>query len=132
MGKARVAPLKQVTIPRMELTAALVSVRMSKYLCKELKYPSVGNFFSVDSKIVLGYINNEARRFHIYLANRIQQIRDLTLSEEWHYVESKCNPSDEASRGFGAKTFVSARAKWLAGPEFLLQKSDLAPKIPFS
>ena len=45
-------------------------------------------------------------------------------------MEFKCNSSDKASRGLGAKKFVSARAKCLVGAEFLLQQSDLAPKIP--
>ena len=55
LGKARVAPLKQVTIPRLELTAAVVSAKMNKFLKDELKLADVKEYFWVDSKIVLGY-----------------------------------------------------------------------------
>ena len=64
MGKSRVAPLKQVTIPRLELTAAVVSAKIGKYLVDTLKYSHVHQYFWVDSKIVLGYVSNEAKRFN--------------------------------------------------------------------
>ena len=44
----------------------------------ELEYPEMKESFWADSRVVLGYINNEAKRFHVYVANRVQQIRDLT------------------------------------------------------
>ena len=78
MGKARVSPLKSVTIPRLELTAALVSVKVSNMLHRELNYEAIVDVFWTDSKVVFGYICNEARRFHIYVANRVQQIREST------------------------------------------------------
>lgn len=127
IGKARVAPLKQVSVPRLELTAALVSARMSVYLRQELKYPCVKEIFWVDSKVVLGYLNNEAKRFQTFVANRVQEIRDITDPSSWYYVESKSNPSDEASRGVTAKRFVSS-SRWLQGPEFLWKDVDLESK----
>ena len=56
MGKARVTPLKPVTIPRLELTAALVSVRVSASLREELEYDQITEVFYTDSQVVLGYI----------------------------------------------------------------------------
>ena len=76
MAKSRVSPLKSITIPRLELTAALVSVKVSTILHKELDFEKIVDIYWTDSKVVLGYINNEARRFHIFVANRVQQIRD--------------------------------------------------------
>ena len=64
MGKARVAPLKSITIPRLELTAAVVSTKVSQYLKQELDYKDVIELFWTDSQVVMGYINNEAGRFH--------------------------------------------------------------------
>ena len=78
MGKAHVAPLKQVTEPRLELTAAVVFAKISTFLERELKFPQLKTYFWTGSKVVLGYINNESRRFQVYVANRIQQIRDLS------------------------------------------------------
>ena len=72
MGKARVTPLKHVTIPRLELAAATVSGRMSEFLHAELSYQKIQEYFWTDSKIVLGYVTNDARRFHVYVANRVQ------------------------------------------------------------
>lgn len=74
MGKSRVSPLKITTIPRLELTAAVVSVNVSKILREELRYTDITEFFWTDSNVVLGYINNEARRFHTFVANRVQRI----------------------------------------------------------
>ena len=78
MGKAKVTPIKPVAILRLELTAALVSAKISKMLQRELKYDNVTNIFWTDSRIVLGYIEKEARRCHGFVANRVQQIRNIT------------------------------------------------------
>ena len=106
VGKTRVTPLKHKTIPRLELAAATTSARMSEFVRNELEYPEIKEFFWTDSRVVLGYISNEAKRFHVYVANRVQQIRDLTDPNSWFYVETKSNPADEASRGLTAKQLV--------------------------
>ena len=71
MGKARVTPLKPVTIPPLELTAALLSVRVSASLREELEYEQITEVFYTDSQVVLGYIKNDAGRFHVFMANRV-------------------------------------------------------------
>ena len=38
--------------------------------------------------MVLGYIKNEVMRFHFYVANKVQQIRDLTDPNAWSYVDT--------------------------------------------
>ena len=73
MAKASVAPKKIVTMPRLKLTAALISVKVSNLLQQQLDYENLEEKFWSDSKVVLGYINNEARRFHVFVANRVQQ-----------------------------------------------------------
>ncbi|XP_055501665.1 uncharacterized protein LOC129703327 [Leucoraja erinacea] len=64
MGKARVAPLKQMTIPRMELTAAVLAVKIDIMLKKELQFQLEESTFWTDSTTVLKYINNESKRFY--------------------------------------------------------------------
>lgn len=118
MGKARVAPLKPVTIPRLELVAALLSTKISMLLQKELEYTSVKEWFWTDSNIVLGYIGNESRRFHVFVANRVQQIRDHTEPYQWQYISTSENPADIASRGANVQDLMN-RPEWLSGLEFL-------------
>jgi hypothetical protein len=81
------------------LTAAALSVRESTFLRKELTIPIHNEYFWTDSHVVLGYINNEARRFHVFVANRMQMIRDVTDLRQWYYVNTSNNPTDHASRG---------------------------------
>lgn len=73
IGKARVSPTKLTTIPRLELTPAVVSVAVSNMLREELGYAISKEYFWTDSKVVLSYINNDSRRFHTFVANRVQK-----------------------------------------------------------
>ena len=68
--------------------------------------------------MVLGYICNDARRFHTFVANRVQQIRDKTDPEQWQHVSTESNPADHASRGLTAKELVECEV-WWKGPTFL-------------
>ena len=123
MGKARVAPKKTVSIPRLELAAATVSAKMTDALKDELTYEGLQEYYWTDSKVVLGYISNDSKRFHVYVANRVQLIQDLSSPSQWRYVNSAENPADEGSRGMTAKQFVE-RSKWLEGPEFLKNSEE--------
>ena len=113
MGKARVAPLKAITIPRLELTAAVVSTKVSQCLKQELDYQDVVELFWTDSQVVIGYINN-AR----FVAKRVHEIHNWTKLDQWHYVRTDTNPADAASRGLTAHQLVHDSC-WLKGPEFL-------------
>ena len=122
MGKSRVTPLKPVTIPRLELTAAVVASKIGCGILKELEYEEVKKTYWTDSKTVLGYINNDARRFHVFVGNRVQEIRDKTSPEQWHYIGTKENPADVASRGSSVQELID-NSLWWKGPE-LLWKPD--------
>ena len=122
IGKCRVTPKKQVSIPRLELTAAVVSARVGAMLRKQMDYKITEEYFWTDSKIVLGYIANESRRFRTYVANRVQIIQDLSEAHQWHYVPTSDNPADEGSRGTSCKQLLYS-AKWLNGPDFLWKRN---------
>jgi len=123
MGKARVTPLKPINVPRLELTAAVVSVRVSEMLRRELRYNEIEEVLWTDSKVVQAYIHNDARRFHTFVANRVQQIRERTVPEQWKFIEGKKNPADDASRGLSPKDLLQC-SRWLRGPSFLWDHHD--------
>ncbi|XP_064646730.1 uncharacterized protein LOC135499716 [Lineus longissimus] len=103
MSKARVAPVKVVTIPGLELTAAVTCVKVGTFLNRELKIEDLQLRYYTDSTVVLGYISNETKKFHIFVANRTQQIRDVSSPQQWSHVNTTENPADTASRGSDAK-----------------------------
>ena len=120
MGKSRVAPTKITTIPRLELTAAVFSAKVAVMVQKELNYANLKQYFWTDSKVVLGYINNDAKRFHTFVANRVQVIRSNTDIKEWRYIDTKNNPADHASRGLNAEELM--KSNWFSGPSLLWEK----------
>ena len=87
IGKSRVAPLKSMTIPRLELSAATVSVRLDKMARRELELPIDDSIFWSDSTSVLRYIENQDKRFNTFVANRIGTIRDNSSSSQWRHVD---------------------------------------------
>ncbi|XP_034382324.1 uncharacterized protein LOC117726257 [Cyclopterus lumpus] len=125
VGKSRVSPSKVTTVPRLELTAAVISVKISKMLKEELGYADTEEFFWTDSKVVLGYIKNEARRFHTFVANRIQKIHLSSSPQQWRYVPTNENPADHASRCLTPSELLSST--WLTGPKFLWNKEIKLP-----
>ena len=82
MCKARVTPLKPINVPRLEMRAVVVSVRVSEMLRPELRYDEIDEVFWTDSRVVQIYIHNDARRFHTFVANKVQQIREHTVQEQ--------------------------------------------------
>lgn len=128
MGKARVAPVKATTIPRLELTAATVSVRVGELIAEELDEPVESKTYWTDSTTVLKYIRNEKKRFHVFVANRVQMIRDVTNPDQWRYVETKLNPADDASRGLKGNE-LSNQHRWIAGPNFLWLPESEWPQL---
>ena len=86
MSKAPLVRRKALTIPRLELSAAVVSVRMSRLLREELEFDDIVEWCWRDSAIVVGYIANESRQFHVFVSNRVQQILDHSNANQWKYI----------------------------------------------
>ena len=83
MGNSHLAPLKFVSIPGLELTAATLSVKISKFIREELQYSIDKEYFWTDSQVVLGYLQNESKRFKIFVANSIQIIKEHSVVGQW-------------------------------------------------
>ena len=129
IGKARLAPLKATSIPRLELTAATVAVRIGQMMKTELDIAVDNTIYHTDSTTVLHYINSEKRRFPVFVANRVQQIRDFSSTNQWRYISTSENPVDYASRGLDGRKMIE-NTRWLAGPSFLLQPETDWPTQP--
>ncbi|XP_055367455.1 uncharacterized protein LOC114862962 [Betta splendens] len=117
MGKAKLAPQSDPTVPRLELCAAVLAVEMADLIQDELDLELDAVKFYTDSKVVLGYICNESKRFYLYVHNRVQRIRMSSRPEQWNYVHTEKNPADHASRSVPASHL--AQTSWFTGPDFL-------------
>ncbi|XP_070578831.1 uncharacterized protein [Ptychodera flava] len=81
---------------------------------------------SQDSTSVIKYCANETSRFHTFVANRINIIREGSDSKQWKYVDTKSNPADDASRGLTVDKFLQNK-RWLRGPDFLWKRESEWP-----
>ena len=125
-GKGRVAPLKQLTIPHMELAAAVLAVRVEVQLQRELDLPLEQSVFWSDSTSVLGYLRNEKARFKTFVANRVAFIRENTSPSQWNFVPGHMNPADDASRGLDGEAMLRSEL-WRRGPRFLWDDEEEWP-----
>ncbi|XP_063842168.1 uncharacterized protein LOC135089914 [Scylla paramamosain] len=115
-GKAKLVPIKKLTIPCLELCSAVLASEADKQLRKDIKLPVSQSAFWTDSTAVIQYIRITKRRFLIFVANYMGMIHDM--SKQWRYVSSESNPADDASRGVEGDRFTSEN-RWLRGPSFL-------------
>ena len=131
MAKSRVAPANRPTIPRLELTAAVVSTKVARSMKEELDIPIASELFWTDSQVVLAYISNEVKRFHLFVANRVKKIREYSDVKQWNYVPTKENPADDTTRGLKLSNSLKDE-RWINGPEFLYKDESEWPKQPSS
>ena len=99
ISKTKVAPIKRLTIPRLELCGAVVLADLLSRV-KELFDVSPSNVFAwTDSMIVLGWLRGSPRRFKPFVGNRVSTVMELVPPDRWRHVNGQSNPADCASRG---------------------------------
>lgn len=124
-SRNRVALLKPMSVPRMELSAALIGSRWAKTIIQEHEFSVDERIFWTDSRTVLNWIRSDPRKYKAFVAHRIGEIDELTEIDEWRWVPSKENPADDATR---LNTFdMCYTARWFQGPEFLRQSKEQWP-----
>lgn len=119
MSKSRVAPIKKVTLPRLELMGAVIAARIASNLVKTFPLLSSINFWC-DSTIVLHWIKGSASKWKQFVSNRIIEIQQLTNPMSWRHCSGKDNPADLLTRGCSAGV-LSTSSKWWYGPSWLTE-----------
>jgi len=127
-AKTKVAPLKKLTIPRLELNAALILSRLVTSVQNALNMKENSVFLWSDSSIVLTWITTHPAKWKDYVRNRVTLIQEGLPSARWRYVPGKENPADCASRGISASE-IGQHSLWWFGPSWLNQAPDTWPKL---
>lgn len=117
-AKSRVAPVKPVTIPRLELTAAVLLTRLLASVASDLSIPLDKCYGWTDSSIVLSWLNHAPETLRTYEANRVTVILELLSRGQWRHVRSEDNPADLPSRGALTSEIVNSQL-WWHGPSWL-------------
>ncbi|XP_072400496.1 uncharacterized protein [Diabrotica undecimpunctata] len=121
-SKTKVSPLKSVTIPRLELCAALLGAQLTNQTINAIS-STVPVYMWSDSQIVLCWIKKQPNQLQTFVSNRVAKIQNLTSNFMWSYVSTKENPADLASRGIVPELFINMNLWWM-GPDFLYQSID--------
>lgn len=129
MARSRIAPKRQLSIPRLELCAALSGAQLANLLSSELSIPIQSVTLWTDSTTVLSWLTSDSCRFKVFVGTRVAEIQTLTETKGWKYVNSKSNPADNLTRG---KTLLelTQHKRWSRGPAFLLLPTEDWPANP--
>ncbi|XP_063321729.1 uncharacterized protein LOC134619834 [Pelmatolapia mariae] len=129
MARSRVAPKRQLSIPRLELCAALAGAQLAKVLQTELTLPLQTTTLWTDSTTVLHWIQSESQQYKVFVGTRIAEIQELVGAESWRYVPSEENPADDITRGKSLRDLTKP-TRWTDGPAFLHQPPASWPTHP--
>ncbi|XP_062713936.1 uncharacterized protein LOC134290758 [Aedes albopictus] len=126
-AKTKVAPLRTLSIPRLELQAAMMGSRLLHNICAALTLNVQKRFLWTDSATVLAWLRSDNRRYHQFVSFRVGEILSLTSMDEWNYVPSKLNVADDATKWNSGPSF-DPEGRWFQGPSFLREPKDSWPK----
>ncbi|XP_058790931.1 uncharacterized protein LOC131664082 [Phymastichus coffea] len=126
IAKTRITPVKPMTIPRLELQAAVLGARLATTIGQELKLKVDDRIFWSDSTMILHWIKTGPRTKQVFVANRLGEINVNTRATEWRWVPAELNPADEGTRQSNKP--MSSNDQWLIGPSFLRHQPDLWPR----
>ncbi|XP_077560569.1 uncharacterized protein LOC144175361 [Haemaphysalis longicornis] len=126
MAKCRVAPVKPITLARLELMGALMASRLCQFIGSSLKLHIDSIHLWTDSMITLHWIRGDAARWKEFVKNRVAEIQQNTDVAQWRHCPGKGNPADLMTRGMTAASLKSSDM-WWHGPSWIRQQEEVWP-----
>jgi hypothetical protein len=108
-SKNRLAPLKKVTPPRLELIAALVGAGLLNYFSREMGYDVTEATLWSHSTVALGWIRNDPNRWKIFVGKRVTEIHTYTTPAQRKHCPGEGNLADYSSRRVNAENLKGLR-----------------------
>lgn len=126
MSKTKVAPLKQLSIPKLELQGAVLGTRVAQTISKMHSFKIHETMFLTDSRVVLAWITTRKLKLKQFVALRISEILDTTTRSQWFHIGSKHNVADDGTK-FSDPTMGNISERWFQGPDFLKKERSEWP-----